>query len=177
MVFSGPMVLRLLARAKWQTRRLVWFRVADRPPALPGDRVLVREAWRGPREFDDRRPSELPAGTPIRYEADGEERGEWSRLGPWDGRYRHARFMPRALARIALAVSEVRYEQLDAITDADAIREGAYQSAGGWTLDGRTWGSTPRDAFKAGWTRIHGEWGHVGGVVSVTTWNEIEVMG
>lgn len=87
------------------------------PYGVPGDRLWVREAWRAPKEFDDRPPRDIPAGTPVWYEADGAAPAEY-------GRYRHAKFMPRWVSRSLDEVVAVRVERLQDISEADCIAEG-----------------------------------------------------
>jgi hypothetical protein len=144
-VFSGPMVLALLAGTKTQTRRVVKPQPCDGfhlgfddmgrllvptssgvlpvkcPYGQPGDRLWVREAWRVAECYDERRGSDLRftlSARNVQYAA-GEQF-----LGVVQGRYRHARFMPRWASRILLEVTGVRVERLQEISEADANAEG-----------------------------------------------------
>lgn len=141
--FSGPMVRALLAGVKTQTRRAYKLRrhpdigcemaaselareplhVIERccPYGVPGDRLWVREAFRGDVAHDHLPPSELPPAYAVRYEAEG---GIRAGLGEVDGRLRPPMFMPRRLSRITLELTKVRVELLHAISEADALAEG-----------------------------------------------------
>lgn len=87
------------------------------PYGDPGDLLWVREPWSTLALFDGYKPSDMPPETVgnIRYHADG-IRGS--------GRYRHARFMPRAFSRQTLRISDIRVERLQEIGGEDAEREG-----------------------------------------------------
>jgi len=86
-------------------------------PYSVGDTLIVREAWRTEKEYDPYKPRDLPGFHRTWFEADGPAPPEF-------GRYRHARFMLLHSARLHLAVSAVRVERLQDITEADAIEEG-----------------------------------------------------
>lgn len=93
-------------------------------PYAPGDRLYVREAYRLDRKYDHLKPSEVMDSVNfcgVQYEADKEY---YDKRGFIPGRYRHARFMPRGVARIWLRVKEVRVERLQDITWEDAVAEG-----------------------------------------------------
>lgn len=103
-IFSGPMVLALLAGRKVQTRRLASSPLAS---CRPGDRLWVRENI-----------IKTPAGPA--YAADGGEHyGAGGRLP-----ITPCIHMPRALSRLTLVVTNVRRQRLQAITEADALAEG-----------------------------------------------------
>ena len=134
-LFSAPMVRALLAGTKTQTRRVAKLNSAARleksgkqwhpddpnavnacPYGQPGDRLWVKETWGTTSGFDGVKPTELPEfRVPIRYRADGFE---------WDGIWRPSLFMCRWMSRIALEITEIRLERLQAITEADAKAEG-----------------------------------------------------
>lgn len=95
---------------------------ARSPYGQPGDILLPVEPWRAPLEFDAMAPSEIPAGTPIWLDADGPAPATF-------GRYRHARFMPKALIKARDEVIEVRAERLHDISEDDAVAEGLTFSA------------------------------------------------
>jgi hypothetical protein len=109
-LFSGDMVLAILAGRKTQTRRL-----HEKPRYAVGDRLWVREAW------------DIPIVDPdyladIKYKADGgnffsQTRGE--RMG-----WRPSIHMPRWASRISLRVLAVRQEPLRDMTPEDARAEG-----------------------------------------------------
>jgi hypothetical protein len=135
------------------------------PFGLVGDRLYFREAWRTLAKWDDLSPAKLPADPFVQYEADG-----WRNQDLFEslGRYRHARFMPRALSRFSVEITEVRAERLDQISEEDAQAEGAMFHDGrpighhGWrhTPDGDVWG-TARESFQCLWKQLHGpdSWG------------------
>lgn len=150
-LFSAPMIRALISGRKTQTRRVLkrqpekneaglWvFRhkrgfvqcgypfdnlmmpVID--AAAPGDRLWVREAWRGCAQMDGVKPSEMSAHEPIRYEADGALREDaCAMIQP--GRLRSSLHMPRAFSRLTLTVTNVRVERLQDISTTDARAEG-----------------------------------------------------
>jgi hypothetical protein len=149
-IFSAPMVRALLDGRKSQTRRVLKKTAAldalavfgpqfltlpgniDLIGYAPGDRLYVREAWRAERGQDRQNATEIAAACldagysrvwcPIFYEVDA-ERVNFEN-GMVAGRYRHARFMPRWASRITLAVTEVRVQRLQEISEADAVAEG-----------------------------------------------------
>lgn len=100
-----------------------------------GDRLWVREAWRTWADYDEMSGKQIvemmadaahgPAGQAhIEYLADGAIIPPLPDH-PWDpGRYRHARFMPRAFSRLMLTVTDVRVQRIQDISEADAIAEG-----------------------------------------------------
>ncbi len=129
-----------------------------------GDRLWVKEAWRTGRAYDDLSPSEMGGEEPIQYEAGP------TRLPLQDGRYRHARFMPRWASRITLLVTEVRVERLQDISEEDAIAEGIEDVTaeiapgdkslrfwkryrdGGWN----GYVDNPIGSYASLWTELHG---------------------
>lgn len=132
-LFSGRLVRAILAGRKSQTRRVLgnrdWVPASGGFTPAPtsrqygeaGDRLYVREAWRTVESLDELRPVQLAETVPIRYEADGAERGKFREPV---GRYRHGRFMPRWASRITLEVTDVRVQRLQDITAEDALAEG-----------------------------------------------------
>ncbi len=140
-LFSAPMVRALLAGAKTQTRRVCkldvragmphpeWESLLKHCPyGALGDRIWVREAWRGEMRFDDAPPRDIPAGAGIWCEA---SRQCWEG-GPYDGepgKLRPGMFMPRWASRITLEVTGVRVERLQDISYEDAIAEGVNDPA------------------------------------------------
>ncbi len=148
MLFGGPMVLSILNGRKTQTRRLIKPQprlVGDgvpyggtelvglgKCPYKAGDRLWVREKWAVHKYYDGRPKNgcgPVPEGIAVEcftcpdsirvlpsltHRSIGEERGKW----------RPSIHMPRWASRITLEVTEVRCEQLQAITERDAIAEG-----------------------------------------------------
>lgn len=170
-LFSAPMVRALLAGTKTQTRRQVAFPrtrpsfvVLDHgqgwwpyqsddgeselcddgmehpyvsPYGKPGDRLWVREAWKAHPMFDHLPPRDIPESH-IWYMADDGYKAE--------SRYRHARFMPRWASRILLEVTAVRVEQLQDISESDAMAEGCYTDPA----------CPAYDAYRSLWEQING---------------------
>lgn len=137
-LFSAPMVHALLDGSKTQTRRVVkprdleWMDVhqglrelcnAERCPyGRLGDRLYVREAWRTVAEANTLPPRNLTPAHRIWYEADDSLSALRGLSG--EGKLRPSMFMPRWASRITLEITEVRVEQLQDISEADAIAEG-----------------------------------------------------
>lgn len=96
-----------------------WWHVSEQrcPYGQPGDILLPVEPWRAPVEWDNTKPADIPAGTPIWLDANGPAPAGF-------GRYRHARFMPAHLITARDEVVSVRVERLQDISEADAIAEG-----------------------------------------------------
>jgi hypothetical protein len=102
------------------------------PYGAPGDLLWVRETWA--RHADG-----------VTYRADFDETSFAATGGiAW----RPSIHMPRALARITLRITEVRVEQLQRITEADARCEGVDEI--------RARVPTCRDAYRLLWDDIHG---------------------
>lgn len=183
-IFSAPMVRAILAGAKTQTRRLVRPQPEDRCPlvrewgyafrnyapheaalgnvkmadgswgrvqchyGLPGDRLWVRETWGAlPHMMGGVQPETL------RYRADGEyqnERGTW--------RWRPSIHMPRRASRITLEITDVRLEQLQDISESDAVAEGCKPIRPELVQDGLIVrpGRSAVEEFRLVWEQIHG---------------------
>lgn len=108
------------------------------PYGKPGDLLWVKEAWRAGATLDTYSPKEIESAAseagwtygprgPLYYEADGSE----TRWGPQDlrdfggaGRLRPSIYMPRWASRIKLAVTDVRVERVQSISEEDAMAEG-----------------------------------------------------
>lgn len=94
------------------------------PYGMPGGRLWVRESWRAADHLNKEKPSAIPPGSPVIYEAD--QSGD---LPPFNaGRGRPGMFMPRWASRILLEVTEVRVERLQDCSEADARAEGIERS-------------------------------------------------
>ncbi len=95
------------------------------PYGQPGDRLWVRETWAAEPDFDSVRPSWLDETEPISYAADYTELQlcqSYDNLGVT--RWRPSIHMPRCFSRILLEVTDVRVEQVQAVTFADCKAEG-----------------------------------------------------
>lgn len=202
-IFSGPIVLGLLARRKRMTRRLAW-RPGGPPgsprfyygkPTIwqsvkPGDLLWVRENfWRWGRWVGEEKggnpthrfepesgggwPDVLYACETNTPEDAGAQRGKFGQAEPaWH--LRPCIFLERRHSRLTLEVVATKIEPVTAITEADAIAEGAVQ------LDAKTWGfpgtgcesfnGGPVGAFSSLWMSLHGiaSWEEGPEVVAVT---------
>ncbi len=121
-----------------------------------GDRLWVREHWRTLPLLDAMPPREIPSGSAVWFDADGD-------CGRTFGRFRPGMFMPRWASRITLEITEVRVERLQDISEADAIAEGLIRVRGplGSTMweysetDGGQF-ADPRVAYHMLWDSING---------------------
>lgn len=141
-LFSGPMVRALLNGTKTQTRRVVKYAAHDLidadgwplrdlsecgagevrtgcPYGQPGDRLWVRETFA---KIDGQTQPWIETDYRATYT-------HGDRLGDTLGikkRWTPAIHMPRAASRITLEVTGVRVEQLQDISEADAVAEGVH---------------------------------------------------
>ena len=96
---------------------------------IEGDRLWVKETFRGARGYDNNPPSKW-GNKPIWYEADGEpDLNRWWQLSD---RCRPSIHMPRWASRITLVVTDVRIQRVQDISASDAVAEGvvpAHQTA------------------------------------------------
>jgi hypothetical protein len=81
----------------------------------------VREAWRADVRYDKVAPRDIPPDSAVMYEAD-EGLCKFPLMTP--GKLRPSIFMPRWACRILLEVTELRIQQLQAISNEDAGAEG-----------------------------------------------------
>ncbi|VWD01389.1 hypothetical protein BLA17378_05261 [Burkholderia aenigmatica] len=133
------------------------------PHGRVGDRLWVRETHEvrriGTETFEDGRPARRYAG--IAYQAD-DGRAEvdidlntFQTLDAKESRgWSPSIHMPRWASRITLAVTGVRIERLQSITDDDAVAEGIL-SPGMECIIG-----TPRDGFRNLWDSLNAARGH-----------------
>ncbi|MDT8329057.1 MAG: hypothetical protein RQ750_17075 [Roseovarius sp.] len=168
-ILNAPMIRALLDGRKTQTR-LIHKEYRDysasallpdgtaRPICTrfaPGNRLWVREAFRGDADYDNYAPSEW-SHWPVHYEADGPpdtRRG----LGS-DGKKRPSIHMPRWASRLTLIVTDVRVQRLQDISGADAVAEGGPSSHPSIDRVSREFGAKdfPRSWFEQTWNSIHG---------------------
>lgn len=94
------------------------------PRIAVGDRLYVREHWKIDLLLDALPPRSISVGgNNVLYLADGHFSGsEKTWIGP--GKHRQAMHMPRWASRLTLVVTDVRVQQLQDISEADAIAEG-----------------------------------------------------
>jgi hypothetical protein len=132
-------------------------------PYSIGDRLYVREAWRTETRFDDRKPSAVPPGEWIWFEAQDDVPFEPTTAG----RLRSSIHMPRWASRLTLTVTEVRVQRLQDISEADAVAEGIERLVGSngpnhFTREiyGKWSGSmnapTAQEVYADLWNRLHG---------------------
>ncbi|RVL05138.1 hypothetical protein CN151_10875 [Sinorhizobium meliloti] len=136
-LFSAPMVRALLDDRKTQTRRtlkpqpdnILEGQIPRQLRIAIGDRLWVRESFRGSKGYDAYPPSTW-SHWPVHYEADcaPDPRDELE----MNGRLRPGIHMPRWASRLALIVTDVRVERLQDISEADAMAEGIEQDSDGW---------------------------------------------
>ena len=107
----------------WDFRRMLDNPMAVRCPyGQPGDRLWVRETFRGCRAYEVQGyPPKDWGNKPIWFEADGAPPG---RPDQWASRSRPSIHMPRWASRITLEITRVRVETLQDIDLADALAEG-----------------------------------------------------
>ena len=132
-----------------------------RLPYAPGDRLYVKEAFRGDVGYDKTPPREW-SQWPVSYEADPFE----ARCGLDVGRLLPGIHMPRWASRLTLTVTDVRVQRLQDISEADAIAEGIERLKSGRGFYDPTvshaavrfgeWTSTARQGFCRLWNSLHG---------------------
>ena len=148
-IFSAPMVRAILEGRKTQTRRVAKLNASGRvarggknwhcgdpkaweasPYGAPGDRLWVRETWKGPffaedeaEDVNDLSVFEIPDR--CEYKADGGPTPEY--IDADDNlvcKWRPSIYMPRWASRITLGITGVRVERLQGISADDADAEG-----------------------------------------------------
>lgn len=203
-LFSGPMVRAILDGRKTQTRRIVKHhlptglcdvRVMEEGPQIygaggvwlslkcpfgeVGDRLWVRETWRGCDECEMK--------VMVNYQADDTVNDFWTVDSPaiarnmnlLDWKWKPSIHMPRWASRITLEVTGVRVERLNEISEADAEAEGIQsQNFTGWGDEpglphfpeptvyrdyssnhrlGCDWLESPVESFRTLWDSINGK--------------------
>lgn len=92
-------------------------------PYRPGDRLYVREAFSGPKTYEDIKPSKWPQDMPcIRYWADDHRTNPPHPVD--EGKGKPSIHLPRWASRLTLTVTDVRVQRVQEISEADAIAEG-----------------------------------------------------
>ncbi|RWU16207.1 hypothetical protein [Xanthomonas phaseoli] len=182
-LFNGAMVRAILAGQKTQTRRVVkmppafdfvggsgddrndpanwgaededarWWALAAGPYTdhvlpcpfgQPGERLWVRETWAQHADYPDMRRAVYRADPGSDHDAE---------------RWRPSIHMPRWACRLVLEITDVRVERLQAISEADALAEGAMEWAGEQSTPIRDLNAgDERIAFKALWESTGGDW-------------------
>lgn len=179
-IFSASMVRALLGGRKTQTRQIIkdrpnemsiggaaydaefspdkpyfWLNGFDgspvrplhpQPPYAPGDRLYVREAYtEGTRAYPT-----------LKFAADGKDEAL---------KYTPSIHMPRRVSRIWLAVTEVRVQRLQDISEDDAIAEGIWRDTipdgvipggnTGFGFPGYSGFADARSAYSSLWNTLH----------------------
>ncbi|MDR8400080.1 hypothetical protein NE850_27605 [Paraburkholderia sp. USG1] len=131
------------------------------PHGQPGDRLWVRETWRGVVEINP--PGKSMELGVARYVPDQEycRRVEYQATQGRDSEpWRPSIHMPRWASRITLEVIGVRVERLQDCSEQDAIAEGIGKTpAGFWSTYGRSGVDgtySPRSSFHCLWELING---------------------
>lgn len=147
--FSDPMVLELLRRRKSQTRR-VWSERHPLNKVQPGHQFYVKEMLR-------RKLHPVSGQALAHYSADGTPALGAHRLPmPWLPTWKASftvcppMYMPAQFSRLLLRVLSVEVQQLDEITEEDALAEG-FSPAGRWSA---------KASFAATWDQLHGTPAH-----------------
>ena len=176
-IFRAEMVRAILAGTKTQTRRIVKPRhmatvgaeqfpiLAMYPCGSPGDRLWVREnfyqdgQWslRLGCEPDDPHGGFWSGTSRVIYAADGTPLPDPIPGNQW--RSRPSIHMPRWASRITLEITDVRLEQLQDISEADAVAEGCKPIRPELVQDGLIVrpGRSAVEEFRLVWEEIHGE--------------------
>lgn len=171
-IFSAPMVRALLDGRKTQTRRLLnpqpefvtgrgrriyrdvdWRKTwredcDDDLPYSHGDRLYVREAWSHTGQgVWTIQAARIVGRSGVIYRADGDVPG---------AKYWPSIHLPREFSRLWLAVTDVRVQRVQDISEADALAEGIQPSPGGWWsgADGQA-AANPQAAFALLWNSLH----------------------
>jgi len=179
-LFNAPMVRALLDDSKAQTRRVArhpalqglshivdcgagWWGDEEGdvqvccPYGKPGDRLWVREKFRGCRAYEVQGyPPKDWGNKPIWFEADGPAPGN---TNAWAIRARPSIYMPRWASRITLEVTGVRVQRLQEISESNASSEGLKFNSnhlGPWSFEGGQDWLSAREAYRELWRQIHG---------------------
>lgn len=137
-----------------------------------GDRLYVREHWSTHPAFDGIAPRDIKRGSMIYTRADyaWHNNGDW--IGAPFGKHRQGMHMPRWASRLWLEVNEVRVEQLQKISETDAIAEGiqcdtipdGFLSTGShnsFGFDGYSGFATAVSAYSVLWNSLHAQPGTI----------------
>jgi len=160
-IFNTETVKAILDGRKTQTRRVIkpqplleykglkmqFHRKC--PYGQVGDRLWVRETWAVAPTLNTTKPSDLLKKydiIPITYRATYPNESHYM--------WRPSIFMPRWASRITLEIIGVRVEQLQEITDEDALAEGVYGDETPYDQ------ATPSMCFEALWDSLNAKRGY-----------------
>jgi hypothetical protein len=160
-IFGSPSIKAILRGNKTMTRRIVATERRNKK-IVKGDTLIVRESWAAGVRFNDVLPRDLPPYAHIYYAANTDKDWEMQSDGGIIGRWRSPRYMPYAISRITLNVTDVRIEELQAISNGDMAREGVIPQPSGestyYTVEGTSINRImPVYAFIEFWNSINGE--------------------
>jgi hypothetical protein len=138
------------------------------PYGVGGDRLWVRESFAGPDHIGD--GDQGVVGFGIEYKADGAFRahGDCGCDGPCSGvliahPWKPSIHMPRWASRLALELTDVHVERLQAITNDDAVAEGIERWGSGPLAvqpETRALCQSPRAAFGRLWDSLNAKRGY-----------------
>lgn len=133
------------------------------PFGQPGDRLWVRETWRGPLVSPtevahyQRQPAAFENSAYCQYRADS---------GDWDGEpdnqhsgWQAGIHMPRWASRITLQITGVRVEKVQAISEQDIEAEGVQYTSHFLNsfFAAQTPGVAPQDTWRRAWATQYGD--------------------
>lgn len=120
-----------------------------------GDRLWVRETTLRVEEHGYLGPVYLESERGRAFLGEGMASSEdgIAEVEPWEIKKRPSVFMPRAMSRINLEITDVRVERLNDISEDDARAEGVFVPEAGYAQNGRR---APVMAFSALWESING---------------------
>lgn len=122
------------------------------PYGQPGDRLWVKETTVKVEDHGYQGPvyAESEDGRSVIEYGLSPSPDDMTEVEPHEIKLRPSLFMTRAMSRILLEITAVRVEQLQDISDEDALAEGVYPTATG------LYPGSPRAAFRQLWWRING---------------------
>ncbi|WP_026042447.1 hypothetical protein [Pantoea sp. A4] len=136
------------------------------PFGKPGDRLWVRETWRGPiipqaraAEFDND-PEYFRQSAFCQYRADSNEAGLLVQSSPEADQFgwQTAIHMPRWASRIDLAITSVRAEKIQDISEDDIMGEGVQTDShflnNFFTMNSAS--ESPKEAYRKAWQKQYG---------------------
>ena len=134
----------VIERGLEETRHRVY------PRIQPGDLLWVRERWASSASLDHVQPRNLQPGFPCEFQVGGCSVSGYEALVDC-GRWRPSIYMPRWASRITLEVIDERVEQVQDISEWDAIEEG---------VEVRSWDLSARVQFKELWDSLNAKRGY-----------------